>query len=201
MSNENTPLPDLAALFPAGEEWSEFLSLTIGDSVLLSLGIDPAIIDGLACDDDYSDGPDPVRHPPHYGQQHEEYGRRKTLASRAVRAGLLELDAKGAVNLVSFVKWASVAGWTMPPWLNELLRGPGAPRGRRSDTVLKWARIAEIAQEVIDGPVRPQNQRQIANAVHRRMAGPDGTQPAPTSNYIRNVLFNSLEARFKGWRP
>jgi hypothetical protein len=103
-----------AERYPAeGEHWYDFEIISVGEAVLLSLGIEPR---------DIRD-PDDEKNGLRDGLQGREYLRRVAVIRNAIAAKVLakavtdDPDYSDHVGFKEFVAWAAGKGWQMPEWM------------------------------------------------------------------------------------
>lgn len=115
---------DLAKLYPAdGTNWAHKAELTVFEAVVLSLDIEPSLLEELAAQQPEVE-PLQQGEPLHFGVQDADYQQRTRQLRLALRTNALAPVRSGdhpvRVLATSFISWAQANGWALPDWMADL---------------------------------------------------------------------------------
>lgn len=212
-------LPDLAQLYPASQRalyWRDRRELAVWEAILLSLDIDPLIIEELReCtansfpfmgewDLALEEGPelDSI----HYGRQQAQYDLRSEDLRNALDQRVLPFHStpQGTrlIPATDFIRWAQERNWALPGWLTYHRRrsSSGQTTGPTWESAQKTRRLMELAETLL--AERPTlNKAELSRQIERRLrSNPEPTVGSPSASTIRNSLFNLDNAPLKGER-
>lgn len=202
---ETDPLPELAEDYPAPKSWAGCEFVTLEEAVMLSLGIDPEILDNFEPAIEWNDDEGEFEvETPHFGQHHQQYHIRKNALVTALRQGLIRNEAAPKkqiiIKLEEFVKLGVRLKWPLPKWLSRGYGQRGAPQRPNPTTTEKNALLIAIAHEVIrEHPTK--NKADLSRIIASRFNDRYKDREEQNSETVRNILFNVANAPFKNYRP
>lgn len=195
-------LPNLAELYPASQRapyWRDRRTLAVSEAVLLSLDVEPLTIQELR-------EITPEDETLHFGQQEDSYEFRFEEVVNAVNQGVLSIhrtpEGWRQIYASEFIEWAKARNWDLPDWLTYRRRRStrGHATGPTWESEQKTKRLAELAKSIlVETPAL--TKAEIARRICLRLSRvPDGDIGQPSASDIRNRLFYSENAPFKGER-